>query len=167
VVFKWETHDYYYLTETWDRSPSDILCSKDRKTLYLTTEEYGCRKLFEIPFDKGETRNLSCRKTQSFQCIGPASTSSSHNLPLYPSQYLNFTPPPTPPLSPSAHPPPRSPENGSRDSIALRSSDSSISPKTSVAKRTLLSRLCLTRHQCATFSGLRVSRISRVVRLVD
>jgi dipeptidyl aminopeptidase/acylaminoacyl peptidase len=58
VVFKWETHDYYYLTETWDRSPSDILWSKDGKTLYLTTEEYGRRKLFQIPFEKGETPKL-------------------------------------------------------------------------------------------------------------
>jgi dipeptidyl aminopeptidase/acylaminoacyl peptidase len=58
VVFKWETHDYYYLTETWDRSPSGILWSQDGKTLYLTTEEYGRRKLFEIPFEKGATPKL-------------------------------------------------------------------------------------------------------------
>lgn len=50
MVFKWTTHQYFALTEEWDRSPSSILWSHDGKTLYLTVEEHGRIKLFELPF---------------------------------------------------------------------------------------------------------------------
>lgn len=49
VVFKLETHEYTYLTEEWDRSPSSILWAQDGKSLYLTVEEHGRIKLFQIP----------------------------------------------------------------------------------------------------------------------
>jgi dipeptidyl aminopeptidase/acylaminoacyl peptidase len=51
VIFKWETHDYSYLTEDWDRSPSSILWAKDGKSLYLVTEETGRIKLFHLPLE--------------------------------------------------------------------------------------------------------------------
>ena len=53
MVFKWATHEYAYLTEDWDRSPSSILWSRDGNSLYLTVEEHGHVKLFELPFKKG------------------------------------------------------------------------------------------------------------------
>jgi len=52
VVFTWATHEKRYLTEDWDRSPHSILWSKDGKTLYLTTEEQGRIKLFQLPLSK-------------------------------------------------------------------------------------------------------------------
>jgi len=55
VVFKWDTHEYTYLTEEWDRSPSSILWSKDGKTLFLTVEEHGRIKLFSLPFTSKPT----------------------------------------------------------------------------------------------------------------
>ena len=54
-MFQWETHEYTYLTEDWDRSPHSILWSKDGKSLYLTTEEHGRVKLFHLPLkNKGK-----------------------------------------------------------------------------------------------------------------
>jgi|SRR5579859_289215 len=50
MVFKFATHEYFPLTEDWDRSPSSIVWSKDGKRLYLTVEEHGHIKLFELPF---------------------------------------------------------------------------------------------------------------------
>jgi len=59
VIFKPETHEYNRVTEDWDRSPSSILWSKDSKTLYLTTEEHGKLKLFELPLHgKSEPKAL-------------------------------------------------------------------------------------------------------------
>ena len=52
AVFTWVTHEKQYMTEDWDRSPQSILWSKDGKTLYLTTEEQGRIKLFELPLNK-------------------------------------------------------------------------------------------------------------------
>ena len=49
VIFTLGTHERRYLTEDWDRSPQSILWSKNGKTLYLTTEEQGRIKLFELP----------------------------------------------------------------------------------------------------------------------
>jgi len=54
--FKFTTHEYFALTEEWDRSPSSILWSQDGKTLYLTVEEYGRVKLFELPFTPGTNK---------------------------------------------------------------------------------------------------------------
>ena len=58
VVFKWATREYSFLTEDWDRSPSSIVWSKDGNMLYLTVEEYGKLKLFELPFRKTASSNL-------------------------------------------------------------------------------------------------------------
>src|SRR2546430_3067321 len=49
VIFKFNTHEYVYLTEEWDRSPQSILWSQDSKSLYLTTEDQGHIKLFHLP----------------------------------------------------------------------------------------------------------------------
>ena len=57
VVFKWETHEYSYLTEDWDLSPSSILWAKDGKSLYLTVEETGRIKLYHLPLD-GKPKEL-------------------------------------------------------------------------------------------------------------
>jgi hypothetical protein len=60
MVFKSVTHEYFALTEEWDRSPSSILWSQDGKTLFLAVEEHGRTKLFELPFhpDKHEVHKL-------------------------------------------------------------------------------------------------------------
>jgi dipeptidyl aminopeptidase/acylaminoacyl peptidase len=59
MVFKFETHEFFALTEEWDRSPSSILWSEDGRTLFLTVEEHGRIKLFELAFtpDQKKTHN--------------------------------------------------------------------------------------------------------------
>jgi dipeptidyl aminopeptidase/acylaminoacyl peptidase len=54
VVFKRETHEYLYLTEEWDRSPSSILWAQDGKSLFLTVEDCGRNKLYQLKLEKGK-----------------------------------------------------------------------------------------------------------------
>ena len=54
VVFKLETHEYSYLTEEWDRSPSSILWAQDGKSLFLTVEDCGRIKLYQLKLEKGK-----------------------------------------------------------------------------------------------------------------
>jgi pre-mRNA-splicing helicase BRR2 len=51
VLFKWATHEYIYLTEDWDLSPNSILWAPEGKSLYLTVEEHGRNKLFELSLE--------------------------------------------------------------------------------------------------------------------
>jgi len=65
VVFKWKTHEYTYLTETWDRSPQSILWSQDGKSLYLTTEDQGHLKLFYLSLPSASTASTATTTTSN------------------------------------------------------------------------------------------------------
>ena len=53
-MFKWATREYIYLTEEWDLSPSSIIWSQDGKSLYLSVEECGRIKLFQLSLSNGK-----------------------------------------------------------------------------------------------------------------
>ena len=76
MVFTWATHEKRYMTEDWDRSPHSILWSQDGKTLYLTTEDEGRIKLFQLPLSKDSFQKhphpiITQHSLSAVHCAGP------------------------------------------------------------------------------------------------
>jgi hypothetical protein len=152
VIFKFKTHEYTYLTENWDRSPSSILWSQDSKTLYLTTEDQGHIKLFHLPLtstNSNPSTPTAIITKHSLNAVHWANdslliTQSSLVTPSFISLYtphksskkssqtaLYF---PSIPRSHHRFHQPRSKNSGFRDSMPIPSMDSCICPRTLIGR---------------------------------
>lgn len=54
-----------YIAESWDRSPSSLVFSKDSKTIFVTAEEHGHTKIFAIDRETGAVRTVTEKHTAS------------------------------------------------------------------------------------------------------
>ena len=63
VVLDWKTKKATTLTEAWDRSPSQILWSRDDRALYATADDLGRHSLFAIDAGSGQVSRLFDRGT--------------------------------------------------------------------------------------------------------
>jgi dipeptidyl aminopeptidase/acylaminoacyl peptidase len=65
TVLDWKTKKATTLTEAWDRSPDEIVWSKDDRSIYATADDTGRRPIFAIDATTGKATMLVDRGTSS------------------------------------------------------------------------------------------------------
>ena len=59
VLLDWKTGESRVLTESWDRSPTEISWSRNGRTIYATADDMGQKPLFAIAADTGRATALA------------------------------------------------------------------------------------------------------------